>query len=167
MAQAVARRVALLSIQPRYAAAIFDGQKKVEFRKTKFRILPDLILVYASAPVQRVIGWFEPLGVRELPPDELWARFGPVGCIEAEAFERYYDEIEVGIAIEVGNHWRLREPLMLSAIVGDSPPPQNFQYVSEEVVDRLQEHLNIGVNTISRIATKRSRRPPRIPYASG
>ena len=48
-------RVALMFVHPRFAASLVDGQKTVELRKS--RLAPDLrrVLVYATAPVQRVI----------------------------------------------------------------------------------------------------------------
>ena len=49
----------LLSIKPEFVEKIFDGSKKYEYRK----VLPkrtdiSVIVIYASAPVQRVVGEF-------------------------------------------------------------------------------------------------------------
>ncbi len=50
----------LLSIKPKYAELIFDGSKKFEFRRTIFKnIQVKTVVVYASSPVQRVIGEFQ------------------------------------------------------------------------------------------------------------
>lgn len=50
----------LLSIKPEFAFKIFEGKKKFEFRKVIFKN-PNVktVVVYASSPVQRVIGEFE------------------------------------------------------------------------------------------------------------
>ncbi len=50
----------LLSIKPEFANKIFNGSKKFEFRRAIFKN-PDIrkIVVYASSPVQKVIGEFE------------------------------------------------------------------------------------------------------------
>lgn len=50
----------VLSIKPEYAFKIFDGTKKFEFRKAIFKNSNvKSIIVYASSPVQKVIGEFE------------------------------------------------------------------------------------------------------------
>ena len=50
----------VLSIKPEFAFKIFDGSKKFEFRKAIFKNNNvKSIIVYASSPVQKVIGEFE------------------------------------------------------------------------------------------------------------
>ena len=50
----------LLSIKPEFAEKIFNGTKKYEFRKNIFKNKSvDKVVVYASSPVQCVIGEFE------------------------------------------------------------------------------------------------------------
>ena len=46
----------LMSIKPEYVKKIFDGTKKYEYRKTKCKIKPTKIIVYASTPVKKVVG---------------------------------------------------------------------------------------------------------------
>ena len=49
----------LLSIKPKFAEKIFDGTKKFEFRKSIFKNdKVRKVVVYASFPVQKVIGEF-------------------------------------------------------------------------------------------------------------
>ena len=49
----------LLSIKPEFAEKIFDGTKKFEFRKSIFKNTDvQTVIVYASSPVQQVIGEF-------------------------------------------------------------------------------------------------------------
>ena len=50
----------LLSIKPEYVDAIFAGSKHYEFRRRIFANRDiERIIVYASSPVQRVVGEFE------------------------------------------------------------------------------------------------------------
>ena len=50
----------VLSIKPEFAFKIFDGTKKFEFRKAIFKNHKiKTVIVYASSPVQQVIGEFE------------------------------------------------------------------------------------------------------------
>lgn len=50
----------LLSIKPEFANKIFEGSKKFEFRRSIFKNKQvKSIVVYASAPISKVIGEFE------------------------------------------------------------------------------------------------------------
>ena len=50
----------VLSIKPEFANKIFDGSKKFEFRKVIFKNEKiKTVIVYASSPVQKVIGGFK------------------------------------------------------------------------------------------------------------
>jgi len=61
----------LLSIKPEFAEKIFNGTKKYEFRRTVFKNQDiKTVVVYASSPVQKVIGEFE---IEEIISDQLQA----------------------------------------------------------------------------------------------
>ncbi len=50
----------LLSIKPEFAFKIFNGTKKYEYRRTIFKKCEvTIVLVYATYPIQKVIGEFE------------------------------------------------------------------------------------------------------------
>ena len=66
--------VALMSIYPEYADRILSGTKKVEFRKTVFRKDVTHILIYATAPSQDVVGYFEGTGIDKVRPEGSWDR---------------------------------------------------------------------------------------------
>lgn len=48
--------VLVLSIKPKYAEAIYSGEKQFEFRKAPPRNLKAIYLVYESAPVSKITG---------------------------------------------------------------------------------------------------------------
>src|SRR5690349_8883818 len=63
----------VLSIKPKYANKIFDGTKKYEFRKAIFKNEKiKTVIVYASSPVQQVIGEFEIETILNHDIDTLW-----------------------------------------------------------------------------------------------
>jgi predicted transcriptional regulator len=62
--------VALLSIRPEYAEAILNGTKRVEFRRTRFSRDVSFIVIYATQPVGKVVGWFEVDGIETSTPGE-------------------------------------------------------------------------------------------------
>lgn len=126
-------QVAVLSIHPRFADAIMSGVKKVEFRKAPLRITTTHVLVYATAPVQRIVGAFRVAGCDISPPGELWERYGTVGGISRDDFDAYYAGRDIGVAIRIdGQPVPLDLPLHAT---GTTTPPQSFAYARAIPVD--------------------------------
>lgn len=122
-------RVALLSIWPEYAEAIFAGNKSVEFRRS--RLAPDieLAIVYATQPVGRIVGWFRVAGVEESTPDGLWRRFRRSGAIRRRDYFAYFDGADRAYGIEIADPTTISEPLLLDSLVPGLRAPQSFQYL--------------------------------------
>ena len=123
------QRLALLSIKPQFAQAIFAGRKTVEFRRA--RLAPDieLALVYATQPTGLVIGWFRVNGIAESTPDGLWRRYGRHGAISRRDYFTYFDGADRAYGIEIGSPTIMDEPLTLDEIVAGLRAPQSFQYL--------------------------------------
>lgn len=130
-------RVALLSIKPVYAEAIFAGRKKVEFRRS--RIAPDVerALVYATQPVGSVIGWFRIAGIAESTPDGLWRRFRRDGAIRRGDYFDYFDGAARAYAIEIADPTEVAEPLLLDSLLAGLRAPQSYQYLSAPLVSAV------------------------------
>lgn len=127
--------VALLSIHPRHAAAIMRGEKKVEFRKRPFGRQITHVVVYATAPVARIVGAFRVAGCDMASPDRLWARYGTVGGIDRAFFDAYYGTRTSGVAIRVdGDPVPLDLPL---AATGQTCPPQSYAYLDQGVAESM------------------------------
>jgi len=120
--------IALLSIKPNYANAILDGRKKVEFRKRPFKRAVTHVVIYATAPMKRIIGWFRTKRYEQMSPADLWERFATVGGISHDEFQAYFSGSESGVAIHVERPRRLKAPLALSRICS-TVPPQSYKYL--------------------------------------
>jgi predicted transcriptional regulator len=131
------RSVVLMSIHPHWAGAIMDGRKQVEFRRANFSRPISHVVVYATSPVRRVLGYFEVAGVTSAEPEALWRQFADVGGIEAEAFRGYFEEAERGVAISVGKVRELSAPVELTAILPFAAVPQSFCYADVAVIPEL------------------------------
>lgn len=120
---------ALLSIKPEYAFKIFEGEKKFEFRKIIFKN-PNIktVVVYASSPVQQVIGEFEIDDIFSLAPDILWEMTKEFSGISEEFFFEYFAEREVAHAIKIKKTRRYRKPLCLKEDF-NLTPPQSYMYL--------------------------------------
>ena len=129
-------RVALLAVRPAFARLILEGRKKVEFRKVRFAQEVSHVLMYATAPVMRIVGCFKVRGIEEAPPRKLWERYERAGGIGRDAFWRYYARSRFGVAIRVGDVIRLGAPVTLRAAGCSRVPPQSFKYVDAAVLHR-------------------------------
>jgi predicted transcriptional regulator len=129
--------VALMAIQPRFAQQILDGTKRVEFRKRMFKEEVSWVLIYASTPVKRVIGWFSIDTFVQDSPCELWTRFNEVGGISETDFNNYYGVATSAVAIVVGRAACLLHPIEVKELTGSSRPPQSFQYLNRARVAHL------------------------------
>jgi predicted transcriptional regulator len=136
VARGTNRRVALLSVHPRFAVAILDGSKTVELRRTRLPEEVSHVVVYATRPVQRVVGWFEVTRVERDHPSRLWRRHGRATAVSRKEFNTYFEGAREGTAISVGRVVALDEPLQLG-VLGAMAPPQSHRYLDESLVSRL------------------------------
>lgn len=119
----------VLSIKPEYAFKIFDGTKKFEFRKAIFKNSNvKSIIVYASSPVQKVIGEFEIGKIFNNDLETLWDLTKEHSGITEAFFYEYFSEREKGFAIQVKNKKKYKEPKCLKTDF-NLHPPQSFAYV--------------------------------------
>lgn len=119
----------LLSIKPEFADRIFDGTKKYEFRKAIFKN-PNIktVIVYASSPVQRVIGEFEVEKILSEHPEYLWEITKEHSGITEQFFFDYFSSRERGFAIKVKRPKLYKRSLDLRTAF-NTTPPQSFMYV--------------------------------------
>ncbi len=119
----------LLSIKPEYAEMIFSGLKKYEFRRAIFKN-PDIktIVVYASSPVQKVIGEFEIETIINANLEVLWKKTKNHAGIDQAFFLQYFSKKNNGYAIQIKNFKKYKKALCLKQDFNASPP-QSFLYL--------------------------------------
>jgi len=119
----------LLSIKPEFAERIFDGSKKFEFRRAIFKN-PGIqtVVVYASSPVQRVIGEFDIEAILRGAPEDLWRKTREHSGISEGFFFDYFSGRKIGFAIKVKKARRYKEPRCLRTSYNVNPP-QSFCYL--------------------------------------
>lgn len=130
-------RVALLSIHPRHANAILTGRKRVELRRAPLASDVTHVLVYATVPVQAVVGWFEVAGIDIDTKTGIWKAHGHATGLTRREYRKYFDGAARAVAIKVGRAKRLDPALSLSELPGVLRPPQSFQYVDSNVTSRV------------------------------
>lgn len=121
----------LLSIKPEFAEKIFDGTKKYEFRRTVFKDpTVKTVVVYASSPVQKVIGEFEIESILNFELQTLWEKTKEFSGITEKYFFDYFGDKDKGYAIKVKKTRRYKEALCIKEDF-KSYPPQSFSYLAE------------------------------------
>jgi predicted transcriptional regulator len=121
---------ALLSIKPEYAAAIFRGEKRFEFRRAIFRQPVTKVIVYVTSPTCKVAGEFDVKTVLSRPVVELWQFTNQHAGINAEKFFDYFKGRAMGHAIVIGEVRRYTTPQDLHTTYGVRAP-QSFLYVQQ------------------------------------
>jgi predicted transcriptional regulator len=121
----------LLSVKPQYVHAILRGVKRYEFRRALYRC-PDVttVVLYASSPVQMVLGEFRVADVLAMKPAELWRATHRWSGIDRGFFETYFDGRSIGYALKVGAMRAYAKPRCLARDFGIARPPQSFCYLS-------------------------------------
>jgi predicted transcriptional regulator len=122
-----------MSIHPAYAEAILRGDKQVEFRKRPLAPDVETVVVYATAPVQRVVGAFTIDRTVAGDRDSVWREVGAVGGISRETYDRYFDSSPRAVGLVVGKATRWTA-LPLTDLDARLTPPQSFAYIPEHLL---------------------------------
>lgn len=119
----------ILSIKPQFAEKIFNGTKRFEFRRTLFKNKEvKSIIVYASAPVSRIIGEFEIDEIIHCKLDYLWINTEKYAGISKKYYDDYFSGKEVGYAIKIKQTKKYKDSYSIEEKFGIKPP-QSFAYI--------------------------------------
>lgn len=119
----------LLSIKPEFAEKIFDGTKKFEVRKSIFKNTDvQTVIVYASSPVQQVIGEFTIDSILNEDVDTIWEQTARYAGITRDFYQSYFANKDKAYAIKIRDTKRYAKARRLSDY-NLQEAPQSFTYV--------------------------------------
>lgn len=118
----------LLSIKPKYAAVILQGEKEYEFRKKRCRDGINKIVFYSSSPQKQVVGEAEIEEIIEGSPTRIWEIAKHAAGITRKAFYDYYRGRHNAVAYKLTNVVVYEEPKELSDY-GIEHAPQSYIYL--------------------------------------
>ncbi len=118
----------LLSIKPEHVENIMNKRKLYEFRKIKCKEKVEQIVIYATAPVSKVVAEVEVVEVIEDIPEEVWKITEKFSGISKEYFEKYYQNKNKAVAYKLGFVKPFRKPKQLIEF-GVTTAPQSFVYL--------------------------------------
>lgn len=155
MAPAADRSTILMSLHPRFADAILNGKKTVEFRRRPIARQVSAVVIYSTSPVQKVVGYFQVGRVHAASPTAIWNEHGACGEISRAEFRTYFEGARCAHAIEVFEAFKLDDPILLEEFSSGLTPPQSFSYVSGTAFSRLAR----ACSSVAKNKHARARRP--------
>ena len=120
----------LISIFPIYANQIFEGVKKVEFRKKIFNADIKKIVIYSTMPIGKIEGFVDYDGIETCSPSELWRKYSNIGGIKKERYDAYFSNLDIAYGIKVKNPVRFNRSFAIAEI--GKKPPQSYAYLTKE-----------------------------------
>ncbi len=134
-------RNVIISIKPEYALKIIAGEKTVELRR-RFpvsQVRGGIALIYASSPIQKIIGYAVIDEVCSLPIDLLWEATHQKACVSKEFFYSYFDGLEKGFGLTLSRPVTLVKPVDIRQLEDEFmlSVPQSFRYAPESILNSL------------------------------
>ena len=132
----------IISIHPQYAQSILDGSKRYEYRKMiPIRNDIDRVYIYATKPIQAIIGEFTLDGIISDTPQKVWDITARHGGITEAFFNDYFKSRNKAYALKVGDVIKYDVPIDPKEVITDFTPPQNFMYEKNglEIIKSIDE----------------------------
>lgn len=124
---------AILSIKPKFADAIFSGQKKYEYRKIFFKKKVDRIYLYASSPVREIVGEICIGDIIADSPSTIWDLTNSASGITKEYFDNYFQDKETGYAMSIISYHKYEKAINPNSIIKNFKAPQSYIYIDLEL----------------------------------
>jgi predicted transcriptional regulator/N-acetylglutamate synthase-like GNAT family acetyltransferase len=127
----------VMSVKPRFARAVFSGDKRVEIRRSfSSRWVDERVCIYSSAPDRCLLGEATILNVLNANPEQIWCLYGPEICCDRAEFDAYANGASELVAIQLSQVVKYDRPVPLSdirALTGSHfSPPQSYRTISAE-----------------------------------
>jgi predicted transcriptional regulator/adenylate kinase len=137
-------KFALLSIYPRYANKILSGAKRLEFRKSWAASDVSAFVIYATVPVQKVVGIARIKQVHQGSATALWRLAQELGGgVSRRVLYDYFRGKREGFAIEIESVLPCSIPLDPEAYLPNFMPPQSFAYLDRASFKRIETAIKI------------------------
>lgn len=135
-------RAVLLSIKPKYADLILAGSKRVEFRRTWAAQGVDLIILYSSSPVRKIVGIVEVDEVINATHATLWKICTENGGgVRKDELRSYFQGKTYGNAVMLGKVFKLSKLIEPSELITNFVAPQSFRYLNSKECMKLEKRL--------------------------
>jgi predicted transcriptional regulator len=122
----------ILSIKPKYAEALLSGKKTCEFRKNSFSNGIKTVIIYESAPVSKIVGWFTIKKQFIGKPSYIWRMHSKKGGISKKEFDDYYNGSTTAVCLEIDKIKRIKPPIDPFELSEEFIAPQSYRYANDK-----------------------------------
>lgn len=137
-----ASKVALISIHPEYAEKIVSGEKRYEFRRGWTQRAVEFLVIYATAPVKRLVAITEIEQVHKGNVSRLWELAQEGGGVTQQALYAYMEGKDEGVAIEIKTTTILGSGLVPTSVLGKKfRAPQSFRYLDRDEITAINNEF--------------------------
>lgn len=131
-------RAVLLSIKPKYADLILDGSKTVELRRSWPSNDVGVMVIYSSAPVQRLTGLAVIKEIRECSFEGLWEIAQTHGGgVTHEELQEYIGAKKKSYGVMLGRVAPAEVLVDPKDLFSNFTPPQGFLYLTPQDYRRV------------------------------
>jgi predicted transcriptional regulator len=124
----------MISLKPKHARHIFEGEKTVELRKRRPNIKPGTrVWIYATSPTAAIKGYANLVQIETGSPSHIWKTLGSRTGISKDEFDAYFEACEVAHALVLAGVMEMKQALPLRRIrelVNNFHPPQFFCHLN-------------------------------------
>jgi len=135
----------LFSIKKTYSDLIYSGKKRAEFRRQNAHVeRNEMCLIYTTAPVKEITGYFVAKEKLRLPLPELWSRTKAISGTTEKEFLSYFKGCDCGTAIVFGRAERFAKGIGLArlrVLFKGFRPPQSYYKVDEGFVGMVEKEV--------------------------
>ncbi|RJF70456.1 ASCH domain-containing protein [Rhodopseudomonas palustris] len=138
----------LLSIKPEFAARIFQGEKRFEFRKSAFKDdRVKIVVVYVTSPVCKIVGEFDVVEILSDEPSRLWSRTKEYAGISEAFFWDYFSGRTRAVALAIGDVREYSRPINPSKLIANFTAPQSYMYLDDQLqpARRVSEQYSLAI----------------------
>lgn len=123
----------ILSIHPEHADKIFSGRKQIELRRSRPAFSAGtIVLVYSTAPIQKIEGFFIVREIIEDDPESLWKDYAELCGVTEHQYQAYFTKALRSYGLYFSNAFRFPRPISLDdfkVMYPEFTPPQSYRYL--------------------------------------
>lgn len=138
----------LFSIHPIYSDKIYSSEKRVEFRRQNINVASnETCLIYTTAPVKKITGYFIVKEKLRLPLKKLWRLTKQIGGITKETFDAYFKGCLYGTAIIFKLAKKFSKAIDVFKMLPSFTAPQSYYHLNSNSLKKITIHKLIPTIT--------------------
>jgi len=132
-------KAVIISLHPEHANKILSGEKKLEFRRIWAKRPVNVVVIYATLPVQKIVALAYVKQVHIGSKNKLWELAKSIGGgLTRRALYSYFEGKKNGYAIEFDSIKVLKPAICPKKVMGKFNAPQSFTYLDQKSLKNIE-----------------------------